>query len=181
MIEQKAIPPFIPTITAPLLGVIKAEFVSKVEDEDLRVLLSDTLDAVQATAVVLADGDANDSAQVKRVWLGLINVSGAAFADAELTQAINKISNPTVRKPLLTLKSPIVAMVKALTDEVDDNGTQIETVWREFIKDRAVQDVFFGLIDDIINANLEGSAKTIAQVLWGSLKEVIRGELIKRV
>lgn len=181
MMETKAIPPFIPTITAPLLGVIKAEFVSKINDEDLRSLMSDTLDAVQATAVVLADGDPNDSAQVKRVWLGLINVSGAAFADAELTQAISKIQNPTVRKPLITLKSPVVAMIKALTDDIDDNGQQIETVWREFIRDRAVQDVFFGLVDDIINANLEGSARTIAQVLWGSLKEVIRGELVKRV
>lgn len=166
-------------MVGPVLAIVKNEFVTKIKDEDLRIALSDVLDTVQATAVVLADDDTNNAEQVKSLWLALVNTSVAALLDEKVLEAVDQIDNETIRGPLVVLAPNVVQMLRIVTDDDPDNKAQLEAHWKAFISDAKVQAVFFGVVDQLIEANLKDTAKTIAVAMWTVLKGVISGQLSK--
>lgn len=179
MTKVQKIPNWVPALISPVIEIVKAQFVSKIDDEDLRLVVSDALDTVVSTAVVLSDEDPSDGEQIKKLFLSFANTSIADFVEDKVEDAINKIENETIRVPLQTLRVPVVNMIRVVTDEDPGNKEQLEKLWIEFIKNDEVQIVLLGIVDKLIEANLKDTVKTIALALWSILKPIIRGELDK--
>jgi len=173
--EVKKIPPFVPDIVDALLAVVRGQFVDKISDEDLKALVNDSLSALSATAHVLADDTPNDIEQVKKIWIAFINTSASTFVDKEVEEAINKIQNEMIRSALQTLRTPVIEMIRIVTDEIPNNTDQLEALWKAFIKDPKAQDVFFRIIDQLLVELIKNdTARSIAVGVWAILKSVIK-------
>lgn len=175
--QVQQIPQWIPALIAPLVRVIKDQFVSQVNDSDLQVAISDALDSIQQSAVILADQNPNNRDQLEAIWLTYVNKSVSTLVDAKVEDAISQIENETIRVPLETLRVPTVNMLRLVTDQDPNNKAQLEAQWVAFIKDAQVQNVFFGLITQIIEVNLKNQVKFIALALWSTLVQIIKGEI----
>lgn len=176
--EIQKIPDFIPGIVDAVLAIIKDQFVGKISDEDLRILVTDSLVAISGTAHVLADANPDDGEQLRKLWLAFVNVSAANFVEQEVAQAIDKIGNEDVRVPLQTLRVPVIQMIRLVTDDIKPDDEQLEALWKEFVKNPKTQDVFFGIIDTLILENVKNeSVRAILLGVWGIVKAVLRGKL----
>lgn len=181
--KVQKIPAFVPTLVEALLAIVKEQFVNKITDENLKILITDALAGITATAYALADEDTDDIVQIKKIWMGFVNKSAAGFIDTEVADAINKIPNETAKLSLQTLRVPVVQMIRVVTDDITPNNEQLEALWKNFVKDPAVQNIFLNMVDEILNDLLKDpTLKGIVLGIWAIVKQVIKdklGSLIK--
>ena len=147
----KLIPRWIALLVVSSLGLIERKFISKIPSELVKQEMKLFLEPLKLTALAISDNNPDNKEQVEKIWRKAIS---GKFIDFNQFQVINiideKIENPFIKVPLMTLVIPVFGMIRDLLDEDPMDGQQITTRWETFIKDPDVQEVV--LINFVIPA-----------------------------
>jgi len=146
---DKLIPQFVGTN----IELIKSTIVSQIEDSSIKILVNIILDKVVETSFVLTDEATDNKAQLREVWLNVTNNPNVVVAFEQLfITAIQKIEDQKVRTALLALTPEIVKTLVAVTDNVPQDGKQIEKIWKDFIKSPTFVDLLLTNIGFLLEA-----------------------------
>ena len=104
--------------------------------QDLQITAAKALQAIVASVEAKSDENEMDADQIRAIWFNFINKDASLLLQDEATQLVEKINQEEVRDLLQTLVPVIIATLREVTDnEDDDNGEEIEKLWKELVTD----------------------------------------------
>ena len=93
------------------------------------------LDKLKESALVLTDDDPQNKEQMKRIWGTFTSDPRVAeVVETSLVTAISKIKDESIKEGLTLITPEIVKTVQGVTDNVPQDGDQLETIWRGFLQ-----------------------------------------------
>lgn len=122
----------VPDLINANLNVIEEQVLNKLPEE-LYKLSKAASDAIGETGVVLFDGNPADGPQVEKIWRKYVNEHLVDFATVKAQAEAEKIGNEILRNLSMLLIGPASDSLKALTDEITDDGAQLKAEWVDFL------------------------------------------------
>jgi hypothetical protein len=116
------------------LDVIESEVLTKLPP-DIFKLAKAASDAIGETGVVLFDGEPANGPQVEKIWREYVNIHLVDFATVKAQGEAEKINSDILRNLAQVLINPASRSLKALTDEITDDGEQLKAEWEAFLKE----------------------------------------------
>lgn len=132
---QSKLTPALAKVIKTTLEFIKLNLITRIDLEYAQLAASHVIDKLKETADILADGNPDNSTQLKLVWGGF--VGDAAMVEAirlALLDAVSKIKDETVKEGLGLLISPLTQTLSAVSDEDKHDGEQLEKIWIDFVR-----------------------------------------------
>jgi hypothetical protein len=124
---------FIAGIDVYLVDRIKSAFAKR----SIRNLLN----PLKSITTVLTDGNPRDEEQVDEIVRTYLNQEVPVFATGEINAALERVQNPDVKAVLGTLATPVVDMIRLLSDDNPDNEAQLKEMLRDFVGDKDTQKI----------------------------------------
>lgn len=116
------------------LDVIEEEVLSKLPEQTYKIAKAAS-DALGETGVALFDGNPADGEQIEKIWRQYTNVHLVDFATQKAINETEKIASDILRNLTQLLIDPSSQSLKALTDEITDDGAQLKAAWIDFLRE----------------------------------------------
>lgn len=161
----------VPATVLKLLLNIAGAFTKRITHEPSRLIVDGFVGSFSELVAALSDADPNDSVQIKAVVHKLLT-EGDFYEGSRQTILANieKIENEDVQNALLIATNITYQVAELLTDEVADNGAQVEAMLRDFLSSPEGVQFITSMLRLILD---ESTASIIALLLIEALKGVL--------
>lgn len=165
----------VPKLFKANLGVIEEEVLVNLP-EDIRPLAVAASKALGDTSAVFFDEIPQDGSQVEGIWRDYVNEHLVDFATEKAKLEASKIKSVLIKNLTLLLVNPTSDSLKVLTDEITDDGTQLEQVWVNFLLEGTNLKVF---LDNtlkplvLITLKSETLATTLVAIAESEIKRLL--------
>lgn len=143
-------------IILPALNLVEKRFIDRIPADDVKNGLKIFLTPVRNMVEALSDEEPRNAEQVREIWRKFVNLDLTDFSQSVVLRLIGKIKNEEVRRPLATVASPVVDMVRVSTDTDPRNEEQIKALWLAFIQDPNTHVV---VLEDLLEPALRATIK----------------------
>lgn len=161
----------IPSTLLNLVFSISKAFTSKITHLPSRQIVSGTLDGSISLVKALSDSNPDDEAQIRAIVNKMLS-DGDFYTGSRTTILANiqKIGNEAARDALTIGTDQVYAIGRVLTDDITDNGDQVQQLLSDFLSTAEGVTFFTSLLKTVVD---EQTANIIALILIESLKGVV--------
>lgn len=142
------ISPQIASLIVFLLEFIKQELVTKLEPVYVQNSISETIEKLKLSAVILSD-DEPDREQLRLIWSTFTTAIGPQV-QIGIEEAADLIRDRYISELVKQLAVPVTGTVVSVTDGVKPDNEQIKQVWVNFIKSDNFEDYITQNLPEIL-------------------------------
>ena len=121
------------------LDFLNQELVPAVNKEYLKTLLTQLIERLKLSVIVLTDENTDNRAQLNELWLSFTsNVEVSNAITQILSEATSKVTDEKIREFLEMLINPLVKTLVAVTDGDKLDSAQIKAIWVDFAETKLI-------------------------------------------
>lgn len=121
------------------LDFLNQELVPAINKEYLKTLLTQLIDRLKLSVIVLTDENTDNRGQLNELWSTFTSNTEVSNAITQiLTEASGKVTDEKIREFLEMLIDPLVKTLVAVTDGNKLDSDQIKAIWVDFAETKLI-------------------------------------------
>jgi hypothetical protein len=178
MADKKAIGGLVKLIANLGLDYIEPRIERALADGSLiEKLALSPFEAVRASIGALSDDDANNSEQLRIIWLNYLNVEVRSILREALEPVIGEIDNVADKDLLSYLADVAFEIVGILTDNVEENKAQLTAFFADLQKQERTRTVIVNKLVDLADGVVKDKALLdLFKTVLNAVFDIIQGK-----